>query len=219
MSRSIRGEFGSIEAGPIFCNGWARHPLSGKISAKHARAPANFTMPRMPLLFQLVKHGWTRGFSFACSSLAKYQRLDFGKKNYINSLLHSDLQSTSSMIVQQASLCSILHSTFSEELQSLRWICRISWHLSTWQSSKMCSAAWVSPSRAGNRFVPIPISNYLANWCKVPILPIFCQNSSCCHKHFSLLEVDTCHFMLLKSRTVHLWIGQSKHLLSSCSAL
>jgi hypothetical protein len=50
-------------------------------------------------------------------------------------------------------------------------------------------------------------------------LPIFCQNSSCCHKHFSLLEVDTCHFMLLKSRKVHLWIGQSKHLLSSCSAL
>lgn len=66
-----------------------------------------------PFYFQLVKHGWKRGFSFACSSVAKYQRLDFGKKNYTNSLLRRDLQSTSSMIVRQASLCSILYSTFS----------------------------------------------------------------------------------------------------------
>jgi hypothetical protein len=176
-------------------------------------------MPWMPLLFS-IGETWLNGRILLCLLIySKISMFGFWERNYTNSLLHSDLQSTSSMIVQQASLCSILHSTFSEELQSLRWICRISWHLSAWQSSKMCSAAWVSPSRAGNRFVPIPISNYLTNWCKVPILPIFCQNSSCCHKHFTLLEVDTCCFMLLESRTVHLWIGQSKHLLSSCSAL
>lgn len=49
MSRSIRGEFGSIEAGPIFCNGWARHPLSESAGIfPHGRAQRCAQLPGSP---------------------------------------------------------------------------------------------------------------------------------------------------------------------------